>query len=107
MHIPNPLRTSVLNPTDDLKITISGEPSHVFDSGKENRYRFITFKTTQNIDELEFSEKNDSEWNIFSMSFLIYPALYHAWSYQRHNSTVCVLSDEKLKLRNAQRKCTV
>ena len=71
-HIPNPLSTSALNVPDDLKTTIRGEPFYAFNSGKEDHNRFIVFSTTQNLDELEFSEK----WAVDG-TFAVCPSLFY------------------------------
>ena len=71
-HIPNPLSTSVLNIPDDLRTTIRRKPFYAFDSGKEDRNRFIIFTTTQNIDELEFSAK----WAVDG-AFAVCLSLFH------------------------------
>ena len=71
-HIPNPLRTSGLNIPDDFKRTFRGEPMYAFDSGKENTNGFTIFKTTQNLDELEFLAK----WAVDG-TFAVCPSLFY------------------------------
>ena len=71
-HIPNPLRTSVLNVPDDLETTNRRETFYEFDSGKKDPNRFIIFITTQNLDELEFSAKWAVEGN-----FSVCPSFFY------------------------------
>ena len=70
--IANPITISCLEIPEVLKTTHRGELFYAYDSGKEDRNRFIIVTTTQNLGQLEYSKT----WAIDG-TFSVCPLMFH------------------------------